>query len=422
MPVRMKGGRLITIPPKTEKRIFLFLCCALALSVPFKPSYNSMITIGLLAFWLFFMEKRMEWGRVRLVLMISTLFWIALAGMLYTENTEEGWFRLQQKSLLLVFPLVFGTITISWQKELKWIVSFFLIGVLLACLLSLIDATIYWIRNDNAERFFAHGLAEFVNLYPYILALLCLMLIIILAEAGLGNLELHPWLQHRFVIVGLALFFSVFLLLLSVKQIIIAWLFFIVAYAIRLNKNRFVLYLLSVAFILTVLSVFFIPTLKTKVLEITSKEDNMIPLDRDASLGRNWNGIAIRRAIWACTMDVIKANPLLGVGTGDGQDHLQAAYENRQFYFASRYNRYNTHNQYLQTIVNFGIAGLLVWLCSLSGLLWQYRKNWLVFSLLACLLFAMLTESMFETNKGVLLMAYLFTVFCFHYQEPRHVS
>jgi O-antigen ligase len=406
--------RFIAIPVRIERKIFLFLCCALALSIPFKASYNSILCITLLVFWLVFMEKKFVWYNLTQALLISTLFWLALAGMTYTQNIDEGLFRLQQKSLLLIFPLVFGTIKLSWKKELTWIVIFVLLGVIIACLISLLDAIFYWIQHGSMERLFAHGLTEFINIYPYILALLCLISILILAETGLGYLSLSGWLNKKPIIIILIVFFSIFLLLLSVLQIMIAWMILIIAYAIRLNKNRNLLVGLIVALFFTIALSFFVPTLKTKVSEAIGGENNKIPLDKDASLGRDWNGFAVRRAVWECALDVVRANPWLGVGTGDGQDYLQVAYDNRRFYFASRHNRFNTHNQYLQTTVTFGVIGLVVWISSLLKLLLMFRHNWLLTCLLSFLMFAMLTESMFETNKGALLMAFLFTIFCFY--------
>jgi O-antigen ligase len=235
-----------------------------------------------------------------------------------------------------------------------------------------------------------------------------------MTEALLGKYELHSWLHQRALAIALIIFLSIFILLLSVKQIILAWIIFFIFYSFRIHsKKSVVLIMMVTCFLLITGSVMIIPTLKTKFYEVVNGKDNTIPLDQDSSLGRNWNGIALRKAIWICAVDAIGNNPLMGVGTGDGQDVLQATYENRQFYFASRYNRYNAHNQYLQVLLNYGMIGLMIWLGSLYWLFRNFKSDWLVVSLLACLMFAMLTESMFETNKGVLLMAFTVTIFSF---------
>ncbi|MFN7604055.1 MAG: O-antigen ligase family protein [Bacteroidota bacterium] len=115
----------------------------------------------------------------------------------------------------------------------------------------------------------------------------------------------------------------------------------------------------------------------------------------------------MRRAIWVCAIDVIKNDLWLGVGTGDGQDALQESYLNRNFVLAGKYNRFNAHNQYLQVAINFGLIGLLSWLGVLIWLLYHQRRNWLLLTLITIFLFSMLTESMLETNKGVLTFSFL---------------
>jgi len=419
----MKDGlRFFAIPEKVEKRVFLLLACGIAATVPLKPSYNSLFCICLLVFWILFMKKRFEAPKVKIIFMFSALCWIALAGMVYTQNLNEGWFRLQQKSLLLVLPLIFGTIAFDWHTEFKWIVSIFIVTILLACSVCLIDAFRYWMQNQSNERFFDHGLVEFINIYPYVMALFCLICILIMTEALLGKYEFHSWLHQRALVIVLIIFLSIFIFLLSVKQIILAWIIFFIFYSFRIHtKKSVVLIMMVTCFLLIAALVMIIPTLKTKFYEVVNGKDNTIPLDQDASLGRNWNGIALRKAIWICSIDAIGNNLLIGVGTGDGQDALQTTYENRQFYFASRHNRYNTHNQYLQVLLNYGMIGLIIWLGSLFWLLRNFKSDWLVVSLLGSLMFAMLTESMFETNKGVLIMAFTVTVFSFG-QPPSRIN
>jgi O-antigen ligase len=409
-----KDFRIFKISTQAEERVFIILTSAIAFSIPFQAIYNSILCISLLVFWIFFMKKIFQWPRIKIILAISILFWMALIGMVYSQNSEEGWFRLQQKSLLILLPLVFGTISIDWQKDFKWIATFFVAGTLSACVISLLVALLFAIQHHHFEKFFSQDLAAATDLYTYLFAISCLVSSLIMIEVGLGNLEIHRWLRHRSSVMGLIAFFSVFILLLSVKQIILAWIIIFIAYSIRMKANRrFLLITLIAGFLLITASVFLIPTLKAKIDEVINGQDNTIPLDQDASLGKGWNGIAMRKAVWVCSLDAIKADPWIGVGTGDGQDKLQAAYENRQFYFASRYNHFNTHNQYLQTIVNYGFIGLLIWLASLLWLCGVFKSNWLVVSLLSCLLFAMLTESMLETNKGIVLTSFVLTVFIF---------
>jgi O-antigen ligase len=410
--------RFISILPTHERQFFLYLMCAIAFSIPFQASYNSILLSVLLLFWLLFMPKQFDAQRLKVIGLVSVVFWLALIGLTYTKNIDEGLFRIQQKAILLVFPLVLGTIRLDWRQLLKQLFSVFVITAVIACFVCLLDAIFFWIQTNNIERFFFENLLHggWLDLYPYILAYLCLTACIILAESLLGNLQLSNWLMNRAVSISLLFFLTVFILLLSVKMVIIIMVGLILTYALRLNKKIGSLLALSCITVLTI-AFFSLPTLRARIQEALAEEGKQNALNEQPELGTPLNGVALRRALWVCSLDVIKNNPTVGVGTGDGQDELQAAYENRKFILASRYNRFNAHNQYLQTLINFGTVGLIVWLLSLGWLFVAFKSNRLLFVILGVLLFAMLTESMLETNKGCLLMAFLVSVCCFGFQS-----
>lgn len=387
--------------------------CASAATIPLPAAFNSVTSILLLLFWLFFLPKKWELASMKTILLLSFLFWISLAGMIYTQNFEEGIFRIQQKLLLLVYPLVLGTVAWNWQPSRQQIAAAFVITVFVACVYSLFYATVYAVQHQNTTYFFSHPLAGSLDFYPYVLALLCLASVLILTESFLQHQGLPDFFLRPAPFFSLLLFFSFYLFLLSVIQILLAGVIIAVVYIFRLSRKRQLLlaWLLALASLASAF-IFWVPSLHTKVNDLLNGKQNTIPLDRDASLGFiAWNGMAMRKAVWTCTLDAIRINPLLGVGTGDGQDELQQAYEKRQFYFASRYNRFNTHNQYLQTVVNFGLIGLAAWVVSLVLLFRNLTGHWLAQYLLAVCLFAMLTESMLETNKGILAVAFLLSVF-----------
>src|SRR2546421_11784417 len=156
-------------------------------------------------------------------------------------------------------------------------------------------------------------------------------------------------------------------MLLSVRLIIFCLLFIVLVFIFRYLSSPFLrLACIILLFVVTTLSVVFIPTLKQQWIELTDFSGNTrIALDKDASLGKSWGGKSIRVAIWQCSMDIVNRHWLLGVGTGDVQDSLQAAYEKRKFYFASRFNRYNVHNQLLELWIGNGLPGLLIYLLCL---------------------------------------------------------
>ncbi|HRD40798.1 MAG TPA: O-antigen ligase family protein, partial [Bacteroidia bacterium] len=59
---------------------------------------------------------------------------------------------------------------------------------------------------------------------------------------------------------------------------------------------------------------------------------------------------AVRMLIWGESMEIIKNNFWWGVGVGDANDVLQAAYKEHGLTGALEHNL-NTHNQYFQTFI-----------------------------------------------------------------------
>ena len=166
------------------------------------------------------------------------------------------------------------------------------------------------------------------------------------------------------------------------------------------------------------------PFLKRQWNEIMDfSEANEIPLDKDLSLGKSWGGWQLRKAIWQCSWDIVKKYPAFGVGTGDSQDSLQIAYERRKFYFASRYNRYNTHNQYLQETVTHGFFGLSIFLLSLIAPLFASMPAddqifYRVF--IFCFAVICLTDTPLELNKGIIWYSFFNALIFFKSYNFKH--
>lgn len=385
-----------------------FLCGAFVFSIPFIAGLNSALVIVLLALW-FFLPKRTNWRESGIVILAASMpFWLAAAGMIYTDNVEEGLFRLQQKALLLVLPLLFLTIHVDLGRLARTMMSLFVLGVTIACAVSVLASLYQWGQTGSSQYFTGHGLARFLDLYPYVFALLCLVALTVLAEAERGSIALYPWLGRK-VRLGLGILLVGFLLLLAVQQVILIWVLLTLFYAWRvLPQKKWVGAIAVFLVVLLAMSVALVAPLREKVNDIVSGSDrNTIPLDQEGPMKQEWNGIAVRKAIWTCAWDLIRENPVWGVGTGDGQDALQQAYANRKFHLAALYNRYNAHNQYVQTLVCAGVIGLAIWLTSIGWLLWKFRHESLFLFTFAALLFSMLTESMLETNKGNLIVAFV---------------
>jgi O-antigen ligase len=68
-----------------------------------------------------------------------------------------------------------------------------------------------------------------------------------------------------------------------------------------------------------------------------------------------------RYNIWASAFGVIKNNFILGVGTGDASTELKKEFLKRG-YVEGYYDNLNSHNQYIEILLESGIIGLMIFL------------------------------------------------------------
>jgi O-Antigen ligase len=119
-----------------------------------------------------------------------------------------------------------------------------------------------------------------------------------------------------------------------------------------------------------------------------------------------------RLEYWKTALQIIRKNPVLGVGTGDVQDAFDAQYQlNRSKLIAE--NRHRTHNMFLTIQLSFGIFGtILFFLFIRQFLLFNYsNKNILAFCIFGAIIASLFVEDTLETQTGVTLFSFFISLF-----------
>lgn len=144
------------------------------------------------------------------------------------------------------------------------------------------------------------------------------------------------------------------------------------------------------------------PGLKTRIMKIMVAYDKYVE-HRDA----NGSSVFQRVEYIKASFNIIKNNPILGVGTGDISNTFNDYYEESNSKL-TRENRLRSHNQYLAITIAFGVVGLIWFLFSLIYPLFADEKNlnYLYIVFLLTMILSMLTEDTLETQVGVTLFAF----------------
>jgi len=119
------------------------------------------------------------------------------------------------------------------------------------------------------------------------------------------------------------------------------------------------------------------------------------------------SGTEVRLVMWSVSTQVTKDYPL-GVGTGN-VDEVLTAYLDRLGQKELAKMEYNPHNQYLQTSIELGWAGLLLLIAILAvGCRVAFKhRNTLLLLVVTNLAFNMLFESMLQRQSGIVFYTFI---------------
>ncbi|MGA3014209.1 MAG: O-antigen ligase family protein [Bacteroidales bacterium] len=340
------------------------------------------------------------------------IYFLYLVGMLYSKNMKYGFFDLQVKLSLLLFPIIFATVDKDFplQKLTTNVFKALVAGCLTGTLILLGIATISFINSQDIQVFFYITFSRFIH--PSYLSMYLNLAVGILAY-HLINKKQNLSSGTRILFLVLTLYFSFVIILLSSKAGIFSLLLLtlmITIYLLKVNQQIWKgLIFISLVIVAFHIGYNFLPNIAGRF-----KRAESAITDQKRTSQENMESNSERLVVWKAGLKVIEENPVFGVGTGDVKDALLSEYQKENKLFV--YNlRLNAHNQYIQTYIALGIPGILLLALFLviPGWLSLRNKQYLYFSFLAVFAFNVLVESMLEVQAGVIYYAFFNSLFFF---------
>jgi O-antigen ligase len=329
---------------------------------------------------------------------ISSLYFLLLLGLLYTENKASGSFDVEQKLSLLIFPLlIFSACNINGQSVLS-IQRNFVWGSFISLTLCLLNAALHSYYSYNFDSFLYSDFS--VIMHPsYYSMYLCLACVFVLFRKDI--------LSRTFYKIPAALFLSFGVLLCSSKSGILT---LVLVFGFKVLHKLFVKKDVRSSLVIIGILAFSFASLLAFFPKSLSRLTNMTETLQSQST--ELNTTSSRIVIWKHSVDAIKQKAMLGYGTGDVNDVLQSMYKGEKE-SEIREKKLNAHNQFLQTTLALGLVGLVFLLLPYLLLIKQSLKKWdyipLIFVFI--ILFNLLFESMYETQAGIVFIAFFLSLF-----------
>lgn len=325
------------------------------------------------------------------------LYVLHLIGILYSEDKAAAMFDIQQKLSLVLFPIIFFADNLYYIKDK--ILKSFVVACILAGIICLINAFYHYYISFNSDSFFYSQFSVIMHA-SYFAMYLCFSIAVLLFNPNIIKNKIFKYVAIAFM--------TLLIVLTSSKSGVLAMLTLYLLVLIRVIyiEKSVKKAILGVSVMVAAGLILFVVYPKSVIRLIQMK--NTIEHHDNSEL----NTTSSRIVIWKHSLHIIANNLWIGVGTGDKKSALKKEYNKSSEYELTQKNL-NAHNQYLQTFIGLGLPGIVLLLSVLGALLYKSYITQNHEGILMALLigFNLLFESMFETQAGVVFIAFFISYF-----------
>ena len=383
-----------------EKVVFGMICF-IAMLIPFHKTLASPVLLLSFIAILFSLNYAYKLERLlanKRYLFFASIFLLFVFGYFFSEDKHTAYRDLEVKFYLLAIPVFYVLISTLYVISC-------LLFILVAFSIAFYD---FLVLGEN--HFYYKELLAFTYLHPSYAGMFQAFAAVLIVMHLLTNWFEIPK-KWRFIYLALLAIITLFIFLLTAKMAI-ASIFILLSVAFYLlgkqilgkSKTIFIIVLGNVVAIAIMLS-----------LPYTRERLKLLLTYNEVSYE---NSVNSRQEIWKAAIEVAQNNWLVGTGTGDAEEELIAAYQRNNFQLGVD-EKYNAHNQYLQILVETGIVGLILFI---AYLIWCLRlairsRNHLYLVFLLLWMVNITTESMLETQSGVVFFSFFNVLLAMDYSR-----
>ncbi len=410
---------------KDKQQAFLeYLIALILITLPLKNIFVSIATISLVITSVF-LNKSQGFNFKRAFFIPILFFGIMAMSLLWTKNYNDTLSGIQKVLSFLVIPMVFFAIPQVSKESLNNIFRIYGFGMVFYAVFYIAIASKCYLETNNTNVFFN------INLVPIDPGAIYMSVFASLALFYFVQIEKKKSIEK----VSLSII-TVFIFLLSSKSIItidfiiIVWFY---AFYAKIPNGTKVLTILAVSLFL-LFSIFFVKEVKDRFLveyetafvdNISHGKSKKKPeKTHNVSIKEAWTntkfqqtdffpGTALRVYQARIYKEMLQEEALFlkGFGLEASQYRIrQKAKEHNLFY---DYGEFNFHNQYIQSLAELGIVGLLILVIMLfvnlnNGLL---KKDFLHIAFAITMIMLFLSESFFCRQRGIVFFILLYCLF-----------
>jgi O-antigen ligase len=358
---------------------------------------------------------------------------IELLGMLYTDNVKIGWKNVESKATLVAIPFILLAGPFRGKDNYKKIMTGYCLLLFAISLSCLCIAAVKYVETGQVDVLFYHDLVSPLkqNAIMFTLFVLAALLYLLSQNLYLGA-ERQP---HRRWRIGLIIYFFIFFILLASKLLLIVLPVILMFYLLQRYpaKKRIKPILAASLMIISGIVVLAATNnpIKTRYMDILRGDIDLAKQEEFAT-DVYFNGVQWRLLEYRFAWEILNEQKawLMGVSPGDSQDLLDRKYRETNIYVGNPeskdtgYLGYDSHNQFLQHLLQSGFIGFLVlaFVCYLvlAQAAKERSREAMFFSITLFLVF--LTESLLELQHGLFLFSFFPFIFLYNLNNQHKIS
>lgn len=419
-----------------QNKAFPFLLLML-LVLPLGHAVNS-ISVGIFVFAAILSSKKTEIKAEFVFILPIVLFILMALSLIWTLDTSETLKALGKVVPIIAIPIAFILMPRFSESSKQNFLKYYSYGISISSLLFLIKAVLRYFISGNSEVFFYHELVtKEVNAIH-------VSVFVAIAFFYFLNLKSKSWVARICMLI-----LSIFILLLSSKNIIIVFVLLTIGHEvynlIRNKKKNFILLLIipvviTVAFFSSNIAERFLIEFQSNEKAATVNENFNQGQVLNVSVAEAWNtdkfndnqyfpGTAFRVYQVRVFTELLQEEPIFFTGYGlNATDAkiLAKAREHSIFMGNETHEGYhdkNFHNQYVQFFAELGVFGFLIIVAMLGITFYTaLQRNDFVHLCFAVLMISLfLTESFLARQRGIIFFTAFYCFFNSGFFSNKHL-
>jgi len=354
---------------------------------------------------------------------ILSLYYLFLIGSCISSGFDKTVLKFMETGAsFLIFPLLIliNRDYIEQKTIHRSLIAFYLSNVILAILCWIKILNIGFLKlqeqNDFYHPVFRNLFAETTGIHLPYLGLFFVFSIFI----GV----LHVFKRKGNMYLNIAVLLSLLLLLMSIvtfsarMALIIGVVCSLYLFFVKL-KNLQTKLIATISLLLLIIILITKTPIKKRIDEILETKLEL----PSSKLNDKEHQVNFRYGIYYCASKIVTDNFWWGVGKSQVGNNLDACYNTFTFSGVNDFKKvkYNSHNQYLDILMSYGIFGLLILILAIFyGVFTKPNTMYSVF--LLTLFLALLTENLFERQLGVVFFAFFNSLFILKKTDEKSLS